>query len=165
VRGHWLDRLPAIDDDLADMETRAQQLQSGAAAPSPQLATQSVRFAITEALARPRRAQLTCRHTPSANFRPGAPLTIALAVANAAPASLTVRLQYRHVNQAELWVAAPMQFQSGHYVATIPADYTQSPYPLQYYFELHSTTEGASLFPGLSAPSLSNRPYYVVRQA
>ena len=165
VRGHWLDRLPAIDDDLADMETRAQQLQSGAAAPSPQLATQSVRFAITEALARPRRAQLTCRHTPSANFRPGAPLAIALAVANAAPASLTVRLQYRHVNQAELWVAAPMQFQSGHYVATIPADYTQSPYPLQYYFELHSTTEGASLFPGLSAPSLSNRPYYVVRQA
>jgi hypothetical protein len=165
VRGHWLDRLPAIDDDLADMETRAQQLQSGAAAPSPQLATQSASLAVTEVLARPRRVQLPCRHTPSANFHPGAPLAIELAVANAAPPSLTARLQYRHVNQAELWVAAPMQFQSGHYVATIPADYTQSPYPLQYYFELHSTTEGASLFPGLSAPSLSNRPYYVVRQA
>jgi hypothetical protein len=74
VRGHWLDRLPAIDDDLADMETRAQQLQSGAAAPSPQLATQSASLAVTEVLARPRRVQLPCRHTPSANFHPGAPL-------------------------------------------------------------------------------------------
>jgi hypothetical protein len=58
-----------------------------------------------------------------------------------------------------------MQYQSGRYAATIPGDYTQSPYPLQYYFELHSKSEGASLHPGLSAPSLSNRPYYVVRQA
>jgi hypothetical protein len=165
VRGHWLNRLPAIDDDIADMEKRAQQLQSGAAAPSPQLATQSASLAVTEALARPRRAQFPCRHAPSANFHPGAPLAIALAVSHAAPESLTARLQYRHVNQAELWIAAPMQYQAGRYLATIPGDYTQSPYPLQYYFELHSKTEGASLYPGLSAPSLSNQPYYVVRQA
>jgi hypothetical protein len=165
VRGHWLDRLPAIDDDIADMEKRAQQLHSGAAAPSPQLATQSASLAVSEALARPRRAQFPCRHAPSANFHPGEPLAIALAVTNAAPPSLTARLQYRHVNQAEIWIAAPMQYRAGRYVAAIPGDYTQSPYPLQYYFELHSKTEGASLYPGLSAPSLSNQPYYVVRQA
>ena len=166
VRGHWLDRLPAIDDDIADMEKRAQQSQS-AAAPPPSQPGVSALAAIAEVLARPRRVQQPCRHTPSANFRPGTPLAIELAVAaaNAAPPSLTARLQYRHVNQAELWIAAPMRFQSGRYVATIPADYTQSPYPLQYYFELHSKSEGASLYPGLSAPNLSNQPYYVVRQS
>jgi hypothetical protein len=165
VRGHWLDRLPAIDDDIADMEKRAQQSQSGAAPPSQPAV--SALAAIAEVLARPRRAQFSCRHTPPANFHPGAPLPIGLAVANAAPESLTVRVQYRHVNQAEHWSVAPMQSQSqaGHFVATIPADYTQSPYPLQYYFELHSKSEGASLFPGLTLPSLSNLPYYVVHQS
>jgi len=162
-RGHWLDRLPAIDDDIADMEKRAQQSQNGAAAPPSQPGVSAL-AAIAEVLARPRRPQFPCRHTPPANFHPGAPLTIDLAIANAAPPALTARLQYRHVNQAERWTAAPMQFQSGRYVATIPADYTQSPYPLQYYFDLNSKSEGASLFPGFSAPSLSNQPYYVVRQ-
>jgi hypothetical protein len=57
-----------------------------------------------------------------------------------------------------------MQWQSGRFVATIPGDYTQSPYPLQYYFELHSKTAGAFLYPGLVLPSLSNQPYYVVHQ-
>jgi hypothetical protein len=163
VRGHWLDRLPAIDDDIADMEKRARQAQSATAPPAqPQV---SALAAIAEVLARPRRAQFACRHTPPANFHPGAPLAIELAVANADPASLSVRLQYRHVNQAEHWSVAPMQSQAGHFAATIPADYTQSPYPLQYYFELHSKSEGASLYPGLTLPSLSNLPYYVVHQS
>ncbi|MGB6429854.1 MAG: twin-arginine translocation signal domain-containing protein [Candidatus Acidiferrales bacterium] len=166
VRGHWLDRLPAIDDDIADMEKRAQQARSDAAIPPPsQQHSETARAAVSEVLSRPRRVQLPCRHTPSTNFHPGAPLAIALTVVNAAPSSLTVRLQYRHVNQAEHWAVAPMQFQAGRFVATIPGDYTQSPYPLQYYFELHSKTEGASLYPGLLPPSLSNQPYYVVRQA
>ncbi|MGB6545244.1 MAG: hypothetical protein WBE97_06425, partial [Candidatus Acidiferrales bacterium] len=165
VRGHWLDRLPAIDDDIADMDKRAQQSQT-AAAPAPSQHDDTARRAVAEVLARPRRAQIPCHHAPSANFHPGAPLAIDLAVASsAAPSSLTARLQYRHVNQAERWTAAPMQWQSGRLVATIPGEYTQSPYPLQYYFELHSATGGASLYPGLSLPSLSNLPYYVVHQA
>jgi hypothetical protein len=165
VRGHWQDRLPAIEDDIADMEKRAQQSQSAAAAP-PSPPGVSALAAIAEALARPRRAQSPCRHTPPANFHPGAPLTINLSVADAAPESLTVRLQYRHVNQAEHWSVAPMQSHAtAHFVATIPADYTQSPYPLQYYFELHSKSEGAALYPGLTLPSLSNLPYYVVHQS
>jgi hypothetical protein len=164
VRGHWLDRLPAIDDDIADMQKRADQLQIAAVPPSADDAI--VLRAIAEVLARPRRAQFSSRHTVPANFRAGAPLAIELAVANAASESLTVRLQYRHVNQAEHWSAAPMQSQAaGHFVATIPADYTQSPYPLQYYFELHSQSEGSALYPGLSLPSLSNLPYYVVDQS
>jgi hypothetical protein len=44
--------------------------------------------------------------------------------------------------------------------AAIPAAYTDSPYPLEYYFEVDQT----QLVPGFQA-GLTNQPYYVVRQA
>jgi len=163
VSGHWLDRLPDIDADLADMEQRFAQVP-GAATAASQQHDERVRLAIREVLARPRRAQMPCRHTPSANFRPGAPLAIELGVEGAAAQSLAVRLHYRHVSQGELWIVAPMQWECGRYAATIPGDYTRSLYPLQYYFELHSKTGGSFLYPGLVLPSLSNQPYYVIHQ-
>ena len=43
-------------------------------------------------------------------------------------------------------------------LAVIPAKYTQSPYPLQYYFELRSK-DAATLYPALNA-TLSNHPYF-----
>ena len=46
-------------------------------------------------------------------------------------------------------------------VGQIPADYTQSPYPLLYYFEVHQAA-GSTIYPGFS-PDLSNQPYFVVR--
>ncbi len=55
-----------------------------------------------------------------------------------------------------------MQRQSDRHAAVIDADYTRSPYPLQYYFELRGD-DGSSLFPGL-APDLANQPYFVIRQ-
>jgi hypothetical protein len=50
------------------------------------------------------------------------------------------------------------------YRATIPAAYTDSAFPLQYYFELRESPEMAWLHPGFSA-DLANQPYYVVRRA
>ena len=44
--------------------------------------------------------------------------------------------------------------------AAIPAGYTGSPFPLQYYFEVRRGTD-AALHPGFNA-SLSNQPYYAV---
>ena len=43
--------------------------------------------------------------------------------------------------------------------ATIPGEFTKSPFPLQYYFSL----EHAAMYPGL-AGNLANQPYFVVRQ-
>jgi hypothetical protein len=45
----------------------------------------------------------------------------------------------------------------------IPGSYTNSPYPLQYYFELH-TTDAATLHPPFN-PTFSNQPYYVILSA
>jgi hypothetical protein len=53
-----------------------------------------------------------------------------------------------------------MRWSDRAYRAAIPADYTQSPYPLQYYFEVFEAG-GAALYPGFS-PDLSNQPYFVV---
>jgi hypothetical protein len=44
--------------------------------------------------------------------------------------------------------------------AAIPAAYTDSPYPLQYYFELRTAT-AATLHPAFN-PTLSNQPYYAI---
>jgi hypothetical protein len=77
--------------------------------------------------------------------------------------AVSVNLYYRHVNQAERFNLATMEPHDGRYRATIPATYTDSAYPLQYYFEVKGTTE-AFLYPGLSQ-DLTNQPYIVVRRA
>ncbi len=158
MRGHWLDRLPAIDQDIADMEKRFQQVKANGPGAADQ---ERVRRAIREVLARPRRPSVALRHTPPARFRPGAPLPIELALDKAN--RLAVRLHYRHVNQAELWRAEEMKWRDNRFAAVIPADYTQSPYPLQYYFELRDG-DAAWLYPGLQ-PTLANQPYFVTRAA
>jgi hypothetical protein len=47
-----------------------------------------------------------------------------------------VRLYYRHVDQAERWESVEMSHVAGNrFKATIPSEYTNSPYALQYYFQ------------------------------
>ena len=70
-----------------------------------------------------------------------------------------MRLFYRHVDQAERWENAQMV--SGK--AIIPASYTNSPFPLQYYFEVQHGSATPEIQPGLT-PELNRQPYYVVRQ-
>jgi hypothetical protein len=142
LRGHWSDRLPAIEADLAAMEKKLEgTTENGKAKPL-----------IVQALGRPARVKLPVRHDPPARFSPKQPLTLtALCQAQG-------KLWYRHVNQAERWTSAELKAGS----ATIPASYTDSPYPLQYYFEFRTAADQAFLYPGL-APDLANQPYFVVR--
>ena len=74
----------------------------------------------------------------------------------------SARLYYRHVNQGERWQSAAMQPRANTFRAAIPAEYTNSPFPLQYYFELKARESDAWLYPGF-APELTNQPYFVVR--
>ena len=77
---------------------------------------------------------------------------------------LSIRLHYRHVNQALEYVVADMQKRGDSYLTTIPGEYTHTRYPLQYFFELRNGDSRAWLYPGFDA-DLSNQPYYVVRSA
>jgi hypothetical protein len=120
-----------------------------------------VALAIQAALGRPRREPLTLRHAPAAHFRPGQPLEIELA---AGRSFAFVRMYYRHVTHEQRYQTADMEALGSRYRATIPAAYTASPYPLQYYFELKENPATAWQYPGFSA-GLANQPYFVVRQA
>ena len=164
LRGHWQDRLPAIDQDLADME---RQLEPAANSTSSHRVNDQpdLNRCLRIILNRPRRSTIPAKHTPSARFQPGQPLMIRLALppGPAHGRSLSVRLLYRRVSQAEEFRVAVMSAQSGTFEGVIPADYTDSPFPIQYYFELRDGKGQAWLHPGLG-PALDQQPYYVVRQ-
>lgn len=149
LRGHWLDRLPAIDRDIAGLEGR---LQREAAAPQAR-----VTAAIKKVVGRPARPPLIASHTPPAKLQPGNDLEIGISVKATA-----VLLHYRHVDQAERYQTAEMKKGGDRYLAAIPAAYTNSQYPIAYYFEIKNV-ENSWLFPGFSA-QLTGTPYFVVRQ-
>ena len=82
------------------------------------------------------------------------------------PAVTGVRLNYRHVNQAEQFESVALARADGGYEGTIPAAYTSSTYPLMYFFTVdHGAADlgagGITVHPGLD-PDLANQPYYLL---
>jgi hypothetical protein len=146
-RGHWSDRLAGIDKDIEAMRAT---LKAGGAPVG------DASRAIAKARTVPRRPVVACSHVVPEQFSPGSPLVLSLTV----PRNISARLHYRHVNHAERWRSMDMSGADGRFMAAIPADYTASPFPLQYYFELTRTDE-AWLYPAFHA-TLSNQPYYAV---
>jgi hypothetical protein len=153
-RRNWLDRVPAIVEDIPEMQ---KQLESAHASDVPQ-SSMSLRNLTAPA----KRERLEVQHRPPRGFTPGQPVEIHVAVAASATRPVAVRLYYRHVNQAERYQSAEMQANESRFRATIPADYTNSKYPLQYYFELRRSADNAWLFPGLG-DNLKTQPYFLVR--
>ena len=156
-RGHWSDRQPGIDADLAAMKSKVQ------ATPAFEGARVDVTREIRAVTERPQPINVQCAHTPPASFIPGRALALSMGVSGAEGVRQvsSVRLLYRHVNQAEHWRAAGASKSDGIFAASIPADYTQSPYPLQYYFKLEDGSGNAWMYPGLNA-TLSNQPYFAI---
>lgn len=142
LHGHWLDRLPAVDADIAALAA----MQSGASSDLP-------------TLKQPQRPIETASHTPASHFEPGRAHEVILTME---PAS-SVLLHYRHVNHAERYQTIEMQSTGNRYTASIPAEYTNSQYPLAYYFEIR-TAANAWLYPGFNAER-TNSPYFVVRRS
>ena len=152
LRGQWSERLADIDADIAAVEARGGRATAGGAG-------DAVARAVGEALGRPARPNVEGRHVPPARFTPGEALPVSLA---AVKDHASVRLHYRHVNQAERWQATPMRSAGRVWEAVVPADYTQGAYPLQYYFEVTDTPGSIGLHPGLGE-GRTRQPYYVVR--
>ena len=152
LRGHWLERLPDIDKDIALVADRLGQASSTEPAPG-------IHSAIAEALGRPVRESISCSHTAPSRFRPGQPLELELTPARKLAA---VRLYYRHVTQAERYESVAMTAAGSRWRATVPGTYTAGTYPIEYYFELRESPAKATLHPGFAADR-TNQPYYVVR--
>ncbi|MEO8367947.1 MAG: hypothetical protein ABI806_01940 [Candidatus Solibacter sp.] len=151
-RGQWADRLKGIDEDLARMEG----IPPDARPPAPRVAE-----AIAAALGHPRREPFTWEHKSPAGFRPKQ--AVSIEAVDKARTLASARVYYRHVNQAEHWESVEMAGRDGVWRATIPAAYTDSPYPLQYYCELKAASDKAWIYPGFS-PERTNLPYLVLRR-
>jgi hypothetical protein len=155
LRGHWRDRLPAIDADIAEMARLAGDTNGQARGDRGRILA-----AIAHVHADAARTRVNARLAAPAGFAPGTPLALTIAVAD--QDITAARLHYRHVNQAEAWQAADAKPAAGGFSVSIPAAYTSTTFPLQYYFELRGA-QRADLFPGL-APDLANQPYVVTRR-
>lgn len=150
-RGSWKDRLPEIERDLTALDEylAGKTLKSGSAG-----------SAIQQVLSPGDRRVLAATHNPPASFRAGTDLILTIEAQEAVVESV---LWYRHVNQGERWLSIAMAKTGPGHQAVIPAKYTDSPYPLQYYFELR-TEKDAVMHPGLSR-NFNNQPYYVVMKS
>jgi hypothetical protein len=157
LRGHWMDRLAAIDEDIQDMEAELEPLEEVQVDDNEKVKRSRAFLALS--FEKP--IEFYCEHTPPDLFQPGAPVKVEVTVEGIDNCS--IYLHYRHVNQAEEYLVIEMQKRDGCYIATIPSDYTDSPYPLQYFLEFRDTQGRAWLYPSLNA-TLSNQPYYAIRQ-
>ena len=151
LRGHWMDRLSAIDQDIARVEAKVADAKPGS---DPRVAA-----AIASVASKPTRKQTNLIHHPASTFKPGFPLAIALTAANVE----SVKLHYRRVNQAERFIVATMERSGQVHNGMIPASYTDTRYPMQYFFEVKHVTGEVGLYPGFTE-SRTNQPYFVVRR-
>ncbi len=165
LRGHWLDRLPAIDHDIGQMETELRCAPGGTPADRTEAAQAAAHLMSPDRSARSA-SWGACAHTPPLSFRPSEPLVIRLRLGGPGLGDVlvSVRLHYRGVNQAESYrVVEMVRRGDGDYGATVPGEYTDSPFPLQYFFSVHDSRGGALMYPGLDA-GLSSQPYFMVGQ-
>jgi hypothetical protein len=159
-RGHWMDRLAHIDVDIAAMQKELRTVPESQGR-NPQEAA-SPGLIINAVITKSSRPAVACSHTPAGSFLPNVALPILIKVPHASigGTAMTVQLHYRHVNHAERWKAVPMQKEGEVFRAAIAAEYTNSPYPLQYYFELDNN-RSRWLYPAFNM-TLSNEPYYTI---
>ncbi|HUA39713.1 MAG TPA: twin-arginine translocation signal domain-containing protein [Candidatus Sulfopaludibacter sp.] len=163
-RGQWLDRLPAIDRDTADLEKLLTKSSAEAAQKvNSKAIEQAMRAVFSKSQEYPRFGEL---HTPPSSFPRGKPFPVVAPVRNVSGAEMIagLRLRYRHVNQAEVWQSADMEQAGDNYRAVIAGDYTDSPFPLQYYFQVRTRSGNVWLHPGLEQ-RWHGQPYFFIRQA
>ena len=157
-RGHWSDRLPAIDRDITAVEA-----SPAPAAPAGSFDEKRIAALLQDAGAHPQRPAVNATHSQPGPFRRGQPVALSLAFP-ADHGQKAVLLHYRHVNQSEAWRSAPMQLADASWHAEIPGSYADSDFALQYYFEPTDSAGQAWIYPGLGS-ALSRPPYLVLRQA
>ncbi len=153
LRGSWQSRLPEMTAEVLDLESLR-----GAGKFETVQADEQVLAAVRALKARqPVIASRSGVSAPS-KFKAGEAITVRIdETVDEEPV-----LHYRHVNQAERWNSAKMTRNGNGFAATIPGEYTDSKFHLQFF--VSSRRGGRSvLSPGLE-DNLSNEPYYTALQ-
>lgn len=154
-RGHWIDRLPSFDEDIADLQKRMQTpVNQG-----KQYHTETIQKAIDYTRSKPLRPGVNASHQPAASLT-GHPLKIRISLTGE---KQKVKLFYRHVNQAEQWQSLVLEQTGNNFEGVIPGEYCQKRFSIQYYFEIHTDNHSVARHPELS-DDLDNVPYFVVNK-
>jgi hypothetical protein len=153
LRGHWADRLAAIDADLDDMRSRlatAAAARSGANVRPPVGAAYEM-------------GDGDIHHVPPPAFRPGTDLPLEVWI-DGPLANLVrrVRVRYRPMHQGLPYSELAMERAGERFCARIPGSDLTGGYPLAYAFVVHSAG-GAWRVPGLGG-AFSAQPYHIVRR-
>jgi hypothetical protein len=162
-RGHWRDRVSAMDADIADMEKQIGKASGKPLQSRPD--SKAVGEAIKSVLEYPlKETQITggLEHRPPAKFRRGETVSIE-AVIRQGTTLKTVQIRFRRINQGESWQSTDMEQGAKHYRAEIPGTYSDSPYPLQYYFDCTPNSGRPWFYPNLTV-RWQGQPYFVIRQ-
>jgi hypothetical protein len=152
LRGSWQSRQAEMRAELLDLEAQ----RSGGRTESLALSKAAARAVAALKARRP--VVQTDGVTAPDTFRRGEPITVRYA----GPADVAPMLRYRVVDQSQRWKALAMAPEGNGHAATIPGDYLDTPFHLQFFVSV--TAEGeARLAPGLDA-DLANQPYVLVGQ-
>ena len=154
LRGHWLDRLPDMDDDIEKMNKKLENFTETTI--ENEALVQNI---VKEALGRPIRNTIICEHTKPDKLISGQSLDLEFDFKEV-PESVV--LYYRHVNQAERYKKLNLSFTGNNGRASIPADYTDSFYPIAYYLEVKNGKNSAGIYPGFDE-DLMNQPYFTIQ--
>jgi hypothetical protein len=154
LRGHWGDRLAAIDADLHDMQERSASADP-AAVEGPEIKR------LLDAAADPA-AHVAVMHVPPATFRPGEPVELAIQLRGSRFSQVDVR--YRAMQQALPMSARTLDRTEGGFIGSIPAEEIDGAFPLSYAFVVHDGGGHAWRYPGIGV-DLASQPYFVVRRA
>jgi len=148
IRGHWRDRLAAIERDVNALACLAE----GAEPPGPAAIVPMPSPAVPSGL--------ELRHDPPA-LRRGSPTAIELGVGGPGAGAIgAVRLRYRPMDQSREWHEKDMNRDGGRFVATLSPEATGDAHPLAYAFVLGDSEGRAWRYPGLGE-NLAGRPYFV----
>jgi len=152
MRGSWASK-------LTEMQSEVHELDSWREGDGPPIPYPGERGYLDGLRQRVRTTSLSLPLVFPAEFKPGDAVTVTLESAGSYQKAM---LHYRHVNQAERWSSLAMAGSDGKYTGTIPADYTDTNFHLQFYVTALGENS-VVVIPGL-APDLSNEPYHTIMQ-
>ena len=154
LRGRWDDRLPAIVEDINYMEKSLKQNTKIAKPLKKNIKMISLieNWNVDQ--------NILISHIPPKNFKKGEAIYLSckLNKKNHLPAYL----HYREVNQSKKWSKKKLIRVNEDYKSVISKTFTQTNYPIQYYFEFTGMVY-SSFSPGFNN-YLSNQPYHLIRQ-
>jgi len=149
MRGHWADRLGAIEEDIANMEKKRSLPNKGKGLSE---ASKVILFSKAETKG--------FSHIAQADFVKGKDILVKAVMPKG---TKTAKLHYRHVNQGEKYNIVEMKAAEKEYSALIPGAFTKTEYPVMYFFEAIDGSGAGSFLPGIN-DVMDNQPYYVIRE-